>query len=312
MAANAASRWRAARASSRRPSAPPRASKVNLAIRPEKVALGAAAAAASIAFPAKVLEVSFLGDQLRVRLAALGREDFIVKLANAPGQAALEPGGTVEIGWRAEDCRALAVSADRAHAAYWLIVLPAVLMLVVLYFVPLGRRAADQRHRSQARPRQLRACSSPAPRCKGRCSRRCASPPSRPCFALLLGYVVAYAMRAASTRTAAAHAGLRAAAVLDLGAGALLRLDRAARQRRVRSIRQLVAWGLIDEPLALVRNETGVLIGMVHIMLPYAILTLYANMRGIDVGLVAAARSLGASRASRPSAWCSCRSPGPA
>ena len=81
--------------------------KVNLAIRPEKVALGAAAAGCINRFPAKVLEVSFLGDQLRVRLAALGREDFIVKFANAPGQAALEPGGTVEIGWRAEDCRAL-------------------------------------------------------------------------------------------------------------------------------------------------------------------------------------------------------------
>ena len=35
---------------------------------------------------------------------------------------------------------------------------------------------------------------------------------------------------------------------------------------------------------------------MVHVMLPYAVLTLYANMRGIDVRLVAAARSLGASR----------------
>ena len=86
--------------------------KVNLAIRPEKVALGAAAAGCVNRFPARVLEVSFLGDQLRVRLAALGREDFIVKFANAPGQAALEPGGTVEIGWRAEDCRALAAEAS--------------------------------------------------------------------------------------------------------------------------------------------------------------------------------------------------------
>jgi putative spermidine/putrescine transport system permease protein len=58
----------------------------------------------------------------------------------------------------------------------------------------------------------------------------------------------------------------------------------------------LQAIGLIDEPLSLVRNETGVLIGMVHVMLPYAVLTLYANMRGIDLGLIAAARSLGASR----------------
>ena len=58
----------------------------------------------------------------------------------------------------------------------------------------------------------------------------------------------------------------------------------------------LMAWGLVDEPVALVRNETGVLIGMVHVMVPYAVLTLYANMRGIDAGLVSAARSLGASR----------------
>jgi putative spermidine/putrescine transport system ATP-binding protein len=81
--------------------------KVNVAIRPEKVAIGAAAAACVNRYPAKVIEVSFLGDQLRVRLAALGREDFIVKFANAPDQVALEPGSAVEIGWRAEDCRAL-------------------------------------------------------------------------------------------------------------------------------------------------------------------------------------------------------------
>ena len=37
--------------------------------------------------------------------------------------------------------------------------------------------------------------------------------------------------------------------------------------------------GLVDEPIALVRNETGVLIGMIHVMVPYAVLTLYANMR---------------------------------
>ena len=81
--------------------------KVNLAIRPEKVALGGAAAGCVNRFPAKVIEVSFLGDQLRLRLAALAREDFIVKLANAPGQAAIEAGSAVQIGWHAEDCRAL-------------------------------------------------------------------------------------------------------------------------------------------------------------------------------------------------------------
>ena len=58
----------------------------------------------------------------------------------------------------------------------------------------------------------------------------------------------------------------------------------------------LLAWGIVDDPVRLMRNETGVLIGMVHVMVPYAVLTLYANMRGIDGGLVSAARSLGASR----------------
>jgi putative spermidine/putrescine transport system permease protein len=56
----------------------------------------------------------------------------------------------------------------------------------------------------------------------------------------------------------------------------------------------LLALGIIDTPLTLVRNEFGVIVGMIHYMLPYAILPLYANMQGIDGRLVAAARGLGA------------------
>jgi len=52
--------------------------------------------------------------------------------------------------------------------------------------------------------------------------------------------------------------------------------------------------GVIDEPLALIRNQTGVLIGMVQVMLPYAVLPLYATMRGINRRLVDAAEGLGA------------------
>lgn len=54
--------------------------------------------------------------------------------------------------------------------------------------------------------------------------------------------------------------------------------------------------GLIDQPLALMYNEIGVVIGMVHYMAPMAVLTLYVNMSGIDRRLLAAARGLGASR----------------
>ena len=57
----------------------------------------------------------------------------------------------------------------------------------------------------------------------------------------------------------------------------------------------LLSLGAIDRPLPLVRNEFGVVVGMVHYMIPYAVLPLYANMKGIDRRLVPAARGLGAS-----------------
>ena len=56
----------------------------------------------------------------------------------------------------------------------------------------------------------------------------------------------------------------------------------------------LTGSGLVDEPVALVRNETGVLIGMVHYMIPYAVLPLLANMQGIDQRIMNASRGLGA------------------
>ncbi|WGD37025.1 ABC transporter permease [Lysinibacter sp. HNR] len=54
-------------------------------------------------------------------------------------------------------------------------------------------------------------------------------------------------------------------------------------------------------PFALIRTSTGVLIGLVQVLLPFMVLPLYAVMRGIDLRLMDAARSLGA----RPfSAFC--------
>ena len=56
----------------------------------------------------------------------------------------------------------------------------------------------------------------------------------------------------------------------------------------------LTKLGLIDEPLPLVRTELGVTIAMVHIMLPYFVLPLFATMVKIDRTLIRAAESLGA------------------
>jgi putative spermidine/putrescine transport system permease protein len=56
----------------------------------------------------------------------------------------------------------------------------------------------------------------------------------------------------------------------------------------------LLQAGLIDSPLTLLYSMNGVLIGMVYVLLPYMVLTLYATMRAIDPGLMRAARGLGA------------------
>jgi putative spermidine/putrescine transport system permease protein len=58
----------------------------------------------------------------------------------------------------------------------------------------------------------------------------------------------------------------------------------------------LVAFGL--GPLPLVRNLTGAVIGMVHIMLPFMVLPMYATMRAIDRRLLVAGQMLGARPAS--------------
>ena len=52
--------------------------------------------------------------------------------------------------------------------------------------------------------------------------------------------------------------------------------------------------GLWDMPLKLAHNLNGTLIGMVHIMLPFLILPLYAAMRRIDPYALQAAANLGA------------------
>jgi putative spermidine/putrescine transport system permease protein len=56
----------------------------------------------------------------------------------------------------------------------------------------------------------------------------------------------------------------------------------------------LMGVGFIKDPLPLTRNEFGVIVGMVHYLIPYAVLPIYANMQGIDRRLVPAARGLGA------------------
>jgi len=57
----------------------------------------------------------------------------------------------------------------------------------------------------------------------------------------------------------------------------------------------LMSFGFVDSPLTLVHNEVGTMIGMVHIMLPFIILPLYAAMKSINPIYVQAAAAFGAS-----------------
>lgn len=55
--------------------------------------------------------------------------------------------------------------------------------------------------------------------------------------------------------------------------------------------------GIIAEPLTLVRNEFGVIVGMVHFLIPFAVFPLATAMRAVDERVLMAARGMGASRA---------------
>jgi putative spermidine/putrescine transport system permease protein len=57
----------------------------------------------------------------------------------------------------------------------------------------------------------------------------------------------------------------------------------------------LLYLGVINEPLVLLYTKTGILIGMVYVLLPYMVLTLFATMKAIDPSLMLAARGMGAS-----------------
>ncbi len=61
--------------------------------------------------------------------------------------------------------------------------------------------------------------------------------------------------------------------------------------------RALLDAGITDAPVHLVRNQLGVMIGMTHYMIPYAVLPLYAAMLKFDMRLSQVAATLGAKEA---------------
>ncbi|MBT9289803.1 ABC transporter permease [Hyphomicrobiaceae bacterium 22] len=109
---------------------------------------------------------------------------------------------------------------------------------------------------------------------------------------LILGYPVAYVLAILPPR----WSGLLMLAVLvPFWTSGLVRTFSwlIILQRNGLVNKALVATGLIERPIPLVHNMTGTIIGMVHIMVPFLILPLYASMKAIDGNLMRAAASVG-------------------
>ena len=111
---------------------------------------------------------------------------------------------------------------------------------------------------------------------------------------LLLGYIVAYAISNFVTRLTPLMLAL---VLLPFWVSVLIRsfswIILLGRSGLVNDTLRDI--GLITSPLRLMHNELGVLIAMIHVMLPFAVLPMLANMRGISRSYTDAARGLGAS-----------------
>ena len=82
-------------------------SRTMLSLRPERVQINPPDGMFPNVFEGRVEELIYLGDHIRTRVSVCGQDNFVVKVPNASGHAALRRGDDVKVGWATEDCRAL-------------------------------------------------------------------------------------------------------------------------------------------------------------------------------------------------------------
>jgi putative spermidine/putrescine transport system permease protein len=187
----------------------------------------------------------------------------------------------------------MAAAAQR-QTGWWLLILPAFLLMSAFYVAPIVQVLAisftDPQPGFGNYERLL--TSESVQRVIMTTLRICAL---TTVIALALGYVLAYRIALA---TEAARRWWILAVLVPLWISVLVRAFAwVTLLRRQGLVNQtLMDAGVIVEPLQLVWNEFGIVVGMVHYMVPYAVLPMLASMREIDPRLLAAARGLGASR----------------
>ena len=106
---------------------------------------------------------------------------------------------------------------------------------------------------------------------------------------LLLGYLYAYVMYIAGTKV---RAMLIAFLLLSMWSSLLVRTYAWTVLLQDTGVINDLLGHLGVGPLPLIRNTTGVVIGMSQILLPFMAFPIYASMQRIDSGLLAAATSL--------------------
>jgi ABC-type Fe3+/spermidine/putrescine transport system ATPase subunit len=85
---------------------------VGVAIRPERISITTAKHAAGFAISGTLTESIYIGDEWRFGVNAASQAHLVATVPSAQltsELAAMQPGDTVWLSWRAEDARALAV-----------------------------------------------------------------------------------------------------------------------------------------------------------------------------------------------------------
>jgi putative spermidine/putrescine transport system permease protein len=187
----------------------------------------------------------------------------------------------------------MAAAAQR-QTGWWLLILPAFLLMTAFYVAPILQVLAISFTEPQPGLQNYERLftSESVHRVIWTTLRICLISTA---LALLLGYALAYRIALADERV---RRWWILAVLVPLWISVLVRAFAwVTLLRRQGLVNQaLLETGVIAQPLQLVWNEFGIIVGMVHYMVPYAVLPMLASMREIDPRLLAAARGLGASR----------------
>ena len=176
--------------------------------------------------------------------------------------------------------------------SYWMLVVPALAIMVLFYIVPvLGIWKIAFTEPTTGLANFVAMADSSAVKTSFVITFRVAAITTIGC--LILGYIVAYAISNYASKLTPLMLAL---VLLPFWVSVLIRsfswIVLLGRSGIVNDT--LIGAGVIESPLRLMHNELGVLIAMIHVMLPFAILPMLTNMRGISGAYVLAARSLGA------------------